>query len=617
MARLKGLSLHHKILLGAVAIVLFLAVAFDLVAIDRIIMPKLEEEIIRRCHTIARAVSIQAGGLVVTHNRPRLLSLLFEKRRLEPSVAYLIVTDPSGQVLADTFVAAPPPELLAIHPKPRPDGSDERLVTIGDAAYYETAHAIMEGIYPVGVVRVGMSKALVDDVISRLHLALVGVMAVMVVVAIWVASRLSRQLTRPVAELTRAAEEIGRGNLDVRLGEEADSGPEAAAVPLGVAGGARVRDELEQLTATFAQMVRQLKHSRDELRQAYDFRDNLLRSSPDAVVASDEAGRIVLFNEAAEALFGYRAGEVVGHLSILDLFPEAAGGRMEQALFAAGRLADFETRVRHRSGRLVEVAVSASALVDEGRRVGAVGFLRDLTEHKRMEEEMQRADRLATVGRAVAYITHEIKNPLMVIGGLANQVVARPEPGDKEREKLAIIVKEIKRLEAILLEIGEFTKAAHLERSAVSLPALLKEVLQLMEAAFEKRHIEVAAELPEGLPAASGDPLKLKQVFINLIKNATDAMPGGGRLRVGAALRDGHLEVRIADSGQGIPAEVMRELFKPFFTTKAKGTGLGLTISRQIIEAHQGELKLTSEPGQGTECVVSLPAAEEPPAPPA
>lgn len=610
MALFQRLSLRHKILLGSVIIVLFLAAAFDLVAIDRIIMPRLEEELIRRSHTVARAVSMQAGGMVVTRNEPRLMSLLFEKRRLEPSIAYLIVTDASGRILADTFVLGPPADIIAARPKPNVSKADVGLVTSQGKTYYETAHPVMEGIYPVGTVRVGIAKSLVDDVIGRLHLALISVMGVLVVVAIWAASRFSRTITRPVAELTRAAEEIGRGNLDVRLPEMRGATEPGRQVPLGLAPGL-VRDEIDQLTGTFAHMVRQLKHSRDELRQAYDFRDNLLRSSPDAVVAADQSGRIVLFNEAAERLFGWRVGEVVGHLGLFDLFAPQAARELEERLAREGFITDHESRVRRRGGGEIEVAVSAGVLTDNGRRVGAVGFLRDLTEHKRLEEEMRRADRLATVGRAVTYITHEIKNPLMVIGGLAKQVASADAPGEKEREKLAIIVKEIKRLEAILLEIGQFSRSSQLERAPVPLPALLSEVLQLMEAATQKRHIQVDATLPEGLPPALGDAQKLKQVFINLIKNAADAMPQGGRLRVAAGVVNGHLEVRIEDTGPGIAPELMGELFKPFFTTKPKGTGLGLAISRQIVEAHQGELSLTSQPGQGTECVVSLPAAPQ------
>jgi len=610
MALFARLPLRHKILAGILAMVAFVAIGIHVVAVDYILMPRLEDELVRRGFTMARAVSVQAGDLVITHDRPKLLALLFEKRRLEESLSYLIVTDSAGRLLADTFVEGMPPGMVAAHPLPAGKLWDMKLVHIGGKTYYDTAYAVMEGIYPVGTARVGLSKALVDDMSLRMHVAVWSVMGVLAVIVIWAGRRFSRQITRPLAGLTAAADQIAAGNLDIELSESAQAAPPGSTqVPLGLVPGAEPRDELEQLTATFAHMVRQLKHSRDELRHAYDFRDNLIRSSPNAVVASDEEGRIVLFNEGAERLFGRSAGEVLGHVRIQDLVPPVAVHAMEAALAGEGRVSDVETRVLHRSGRHVQVAISASVIKEEGRVVGTVGFLRDLTESKRMEEEMKRADRLATVGKAVAYITHEIKNPLMVIGGLAKQVAAQPAPGEREREKLDIIVSEIKRLETILLEVGEFTKTAHLELQPVALPAVLADVLALMQATFEKKQIRLSAELPGGLPAALGEPLKLKQVFINLIKNATDAMPQGGQLWVSARAHEGRLQARIKDSGPGIPPEVMRELFTPFFTTKPKGTGLGLVISRQIVQEHHGSLRVESEPGQGAECIIELPVA--------
>ncbi len=613
MARLRRLSLRQKILAASVGLVVFLSAAIYL-AVHFIVMPRLESEVVRRGYTIARAVSVQAGGLVVTYDRPHLVSLIFEKRQLEPSVAYLMVTDAAGRPLADTFVSEPPAGMRGAHPLPAAKLWDVRLIEAGDHRYYDTSYRIMEGLYPVGTVRVGLSKALVDDVMDRVHLALLGVMGALVVGAILASNRFSRQISRPLSGLTRAAEEIGRGNLDVQLGEPPAPRPGRWHLPLWrEPEGPAARDELELLTGAFAHMVRQLKHSRDQLRQAYDFQENLLRSSPDAVVATDERGRVVLFNEGAERLFGYPAGEVLGRLSGAALYPPGVAEEIEAALGRRGRLSDLETWALDKAGRRVQVALSASVIHDRGRPIGAVTLLRDLTERKRLEEEMQRADRLATVGRAVAYITHEIKNPLMVIGGLARQVAAAPAPaGEKEREKLAIVIKEIKRLEAILLEIGEYTKSTRLELEPVALPELLAEVLQLMEGTFEKRRIEVVSEMPEGLPAAEADPLKLKQVFINLIKNAADAMPRGGRLSVGARPSNGGLEVSIRDTGEGIPPEAMRELFTPFFTTKPRGTGLGLAISRRIVEDHHGELHLSSTPGEGTECLINLPAATTP-----
>jgi histidine kinase len=609
MTLYRRLALRHKLLAASIALVVFLTAAMYM-AVHFIVMPRLERELIRRGTTIARAVSIQAGSLVITHDQPGLLHLIFEKRLLDESLSYLIVTDTSGRVLAHTFLGPIPAEIQGAHPLAPDKLSDVKLIGQGSQSYYDSAYCIMEGIYAVGTIRVGLSKTIVDDVMGSLHLALLIAAGALMAVAIWSSSRFTRQISRPVSELTRAADEIAKGNLEGGLGAALMA---AHGAPPGREEGAR--DEIELLGESFAHMVRQLQRSNAELRQAYDLRDNLLRSSPDAVVATDEAGRIILFNEGAERLFGYTAAEVLGRLGYAALYPAGVGGKVVTALAEWRRLADFETEVVDRQGRAVQVSLSAGTLYDHGgQAAGTVNFLRDLTERKRMEEEVQRADKLATLGRAVAYVTHEIKNPLVVIGGLAKQVAAKDEPGEREREKLDIIVKEIKRLESILLEIGEYTKTGSPELRPVAVESVVEDVLRLMQGTFEKRHIEAVSELAQNLPTVQADPLKLKQVLVNLVKNAADAMPGGGRLEVATRTRSGHLEISIKDSGPGIPPEVKRQLFKPFFTTKAKGTGLGLSISQQIIERHHGHLRIESEPGLGTECIIDLPLGNQPPA---
>ena len=204
-------------------------------------------------------------------------------------------------------------------------------------------------------------------------------------------------------------------------------------------------DEVVQLADAFSHMTGNLKAYGEELRRTYDFQKNLIKGSIDGIMATDNTGNIVIFNEGAEKIFGYASEEVIHKMGVGDLYPAGRAKKIEQALYGhghggPGKLADYETTILNKDGEEIPIWLSASIIYEDEEPVGAVGFFRDLSERKRLEKKVLESERLATIGQGVSYISHEIKNPLMLIGGFARQVLRKISQNGKNKEKLEIII---------------------------------------------------------------------------------------------------------------------------------------------------------------------------------
>jgi len=228
-----------------------------------------------------------------------------------------------------------------------------------------------------------------------------------------------------------------------------------------------------------------------------------------------------------------------------------------------------------------------------------------------IEEQLRRADRLTALGELSAGMAHEIRNPLGAIRGTAEILEGAIAPEDSHREFAQILIREVDRLERVVRDFLRFASPEEGPREAVDLGQTLQEVLALTRSQLLKSQVEVSVELAPELPTVSGSVEQLKQVFLNLILNALQAMPDGGVFTVRGSAESGHARLSFADSGPGIPAELRDRIFNPFFTTRSGGTGLGLAITQRIVTAHGGSLSVDSHPGQGATFVVDLPARAE------
>jgi len=362
---------------------------------------------------------------------------------------------------------------------------------------------------------------------------------------------------------------------------------------------------------TFRDITR-IFNLQSQLRQLDELERMLVQASMDGIVVNDMLGNILTFNEGAARLLGYDPSEVIGVLKARDLYPGKTAHEIKQLIYCPshggkGVLENFETLVRHKDGSLIPIWLSARLLREDGQEVGVVGYFRDLRERKRLEEELVRHERLATLGKMVAHVSHEIKNPLAVIGGFAQQLQRQKELPEESRHKIELIRQEVQRLEKFLADLSSYARTAPTRKTPGDLGVLLQEVVEFMEAVGREQGVSFVLKLPEQLPRFPFDPDQMRQVFLNIFKNSLEAMPQGGLLTVRVEVQGDQLSLAVQDTGQGISPENLKSLFTPFFSTKKGGTGLGLTICRGLVDQHGGEIEFASEVGRGTTCSIRLP----------
>ena len=217
------------------------------------------------------------------------------------------------------------------------------------------------------------------------------------------------------------------------------------------------------------------------------------------------------------------------------------------------------------------------------------------------------AERLAAVGKAVSEIAHDMKTPLVAIGGFSSQVARTLEAGDPRQRKLEIVIRETQRLESMVREMLDFGKPLELQSSRKNLNDIVLDSIETSQPLAGKSGVELEARLEPSLPEIGLDAARMKQVLLNLIANAVQASPPGERVRITTAPGRNFLSIEVSDSGEGIKDEHLENIFRPFFTTKKEGTGLGLPIVKKIVEAHGGKVSFRSNPSKGITFVISLP----------
>jgi len=365
-----------------------------------------------------------------------------------------------------------------------------------------------------------------------------------------------------------------------------------------------VRDELGALDAA----VGRLTLSMDRFVRDSD----ILARLPEGMLLLDPAGTLVSFNATAEArldllLEPYR-GEPI--LSEVGAFPLASGnGRLARLLEGEAMglepVHDNEVPVVTAKGHQLLLEITAQRR-DWGRAATAqVLVIRDASEKRRIREEIRRTDQLAFLGGMAARIAHEIRTPLAAIRGLLELLQADLPAGDQRRQYIDRVLVGVDRQNRLVENLLTLSQPEPETWQAVSLSEALDELVGMLP---RDPRLVVERGDPDAVPPVWGDPFRLAEVFTNLIENALEASPEGGTVRVRVESKgDEHVRVLVENGGVGIPPEMRERIFHPFFTTKARGTGLGLPIARQIVEAHRGTLTVESDGALETTFIVELP----------
>ncbi len=367
-----------------------------------------------------------------------------------------------------------------------------------------------------------------------------------------------------------------------------------------------------------AHFLQKLICHHQELRQKQEINSGIINSATDGLVTINEDHTIIGYNQGAARMFGYSREEALGQdLKLIVSPPHKELHRGYLQRYLATREAHVLGRQRRltgqrRDGQEFPLSISFSVVEIHGS-LYFTAIMRDITEYKAMEDRVLQSERLAAVGNTVAHIAHEIKNPLLIIGGFARQLLRVPEFDDTARHKLSTIAEEVTHLEDMVAAMRDFVRRPPAQKRQGEVGPAIAEALKLFQDSFKEHHIQVRQVAETILPTIAFDPQQVHQVLINLFKNAQEAMPDGGEITIASRVRGLYLEISITDTGVGMPPEVTSGIFQPYFSTKEMGTGLGLAICQSIIHEHGGYIFATSTPGRGSTFTIQLPLEEAAP----
>ncbi len=334
----------------------------------------------------------------------------------------------------------------------------------------------------------------------------------------------------------------------------------------------------------------------------------------DGIVVCDLEHLPIIYNKSAERMLRLSGPEISERPLWQSVGDEDLADFLRAALEGGETLLDREFGLDYK-GSVRLVAGSVSALLSGGRISGAIVHLEDITEKRRKESQLRRAESLASLTTLAAGVAHEIKNPLGSISihiQLIKKSLQRSEcvePALIERH-LGVVDEEIERLNKTVVDFLFAVRPMDLKLREADAGTLLAEMAEFVRPEAERAGIEVELDLGEGLPRVLLDERYMKQAVLNLVNNALAAMPGGGRLALRARGQQDEVRLSVEDSGTGIPEEDLPKIFEPYFTTKDNGTGLGLTITFKIVKEHGGEISVESKPGQGSAFTIALPVPQ-------
>jgi two-component system sensor histidine kinase HydH len=342
------------------------------------------------------------------------------------------------------------------------------------------------------------------------------------------------------------------------------------------------------------------------------FSDQVVENLPMGLIATDENGRVAAYNQTAEAILGISRNRLSAD-SAAKVLPQELW-QLTQRLKNKGTIVEEEVECQTAIGTGVPLKVSGAVLHGEdGGFLGYVFIFRDLVEVRRLQQEVERTKRLASLGSLAAGVAHEIRNPLSSIKGFATYFREKLKDSPQDRDTATTMIQEVERLDRVIGQLLEFARPSILKIKPVRVSDLIQHSLKLIEGDARSKGIEVKTDIPPDLPDIPMDGDRINQVLLNLYLNGIQAMNGGGLLEVKVSRDDARkiTTITVSDSGRGIELADQERIFDPYFTTKSDGTGLGLAIVHKILDAHGGSIKVRSQPGAGTRITINLPDREE------
>jgi PAS domain S-box-containing protein len=379
------------------------------------------------------------------------------------------------------------------------------------------------------------------------------------------------------------------------------------------------RDVVNRLREKEHELVRLRSEAEARTQEVESYNENILRSVASGVITFNEDSVVTTFNEAAGRILRMQRETAIGKTCTQVFGPHSkVKGLLDRAHGHGEILTREQFRLELPDGRRIWLGVSTSLLKDRaGRLIGTTFVFTDLTEVKELQAQVELRERMTVLGEMSAGIAHEFRNFMGTILGAAKLAARQIPAKDPSQESLSAILHVISDMNHLITQFLNFAKKTELDLRPVGVEEWLKRVVEQAwaQSATEAHRVEIHCEADLGL--ISMDEVLMRQALSNLVQNAIEAMPNGGELRIGTTVTQSHsnrreLELRISDTGLGIPGDRLEKIFLPFYTTKTKGTGLGLALVHKIILLHNGGIDVESREGEGTTFRVHLPIGEQP-----
>lgn len=344
------------------------------------------------------------------------------------------------------------------------------------------------------------------------------------------------------------------------------------------------------------------------------YTQHVVDSMANGLISLDTAGKIVTMNRQAHQILAIPPHESAEGKGLADVMP-LRDFDLDNLLKQGKPVIEQEVQCTTRVQTTVPLSLSASILTDDiGSQIGTVLLFRDLSDVKALQEQVQRAERLAAVGRLAAGVAHEIRNPLGSLKGFLQYFQRKLSMlQEQDRTYFTVMVNEVDRLNTVIANLLEFARPKDPVREPCDLAELIHHVLTLFASDIQAKQIALAVNLPDNLPLLSLDRDQMTQVLLNIVLNAIQVMALNGHLSLTAQVlqEQNQVDLTITDNGPGITPEDVPKIFDPFFTTKKRGAGLGLAIANAIISSHRGEIRVESQVGQGTSFHIRLPIGSD------
>ena len=652
------LGFRGKIYAGIISIVLLsgLLMAFS---VRTVVSAALSRECKQRGVSLAVNLAARSEDAILAVDFLRMKNLIDEIVNLGSDISYAFIQDQKGQPLAHTFKGGFPIELEAAHGVPDAKSHSLRLLDNGQELIYDIAAPVFVGNHRLGTVRLGLSKTRIGETTRNLMLMIFLLTGVSILIAGLVGAGFADRVIRTIKRLRQASEEALKGNLDVRTAPppkkncwEIRNCNRTSCPAFGKSdtrcwnledkmcsefptNGGRLSteecrrcpvrrrlmgDELHEFAESFDAMVLALKNhiaqlqaSEENLEKSEKKYRSIFEGSMDLIFLADTRGGIVDINEAGIKMLGYTTREAfLDSTTLSETLVEPGVEALFKEISSKGFIKDQEYTLRARDGSELKVLFSCTTVTDgKGEVTGFEGIIKDITRRKDMEQRLLQTDKLASLGQLSAGVAHEINNPLGLILGYTQLLLKGKSKGQQQVEDLKTIEKHSRNCKRIVEALLNFARRTETKRAAVDINQTIREVLTLMRHQLELEGLRIETSLDESLPPVQGDSEKLKQVLMNLILNARQAITGPGEITVSSSYLapEQKAMIRIHDTGSGIAPEFINKVFDPFFTTKptGHGTGLGLSLSYGIVKEHGGDLLVTSYPGRGSTFSMVLP----------